>query len=166
MKNKVSCTANQEYTELVKAHTGRVFAICLGMIGNIHDAEDMTQQTLLKGFSKINQIQDYEQFGPWIYRIAKNACIDFLRRQKSKNNYLSEQLEANRNQIRNYSELRGALSKLPEESRTVLMLYYFDGHNTTSVAETMMISKSAAQTRLSRARKELRKLLEAKRGAL
>lgn len=162
----VSCHSpdRPEYTELVKAHTGRVFAICLGMLGNLHDAEDIAQQTLLKGLSKIKQVQDYEQFGPWISRIAKNSCIDFLRRQKRKRNYFAERVDANRTKTKEYPDLRKALSKLPEESRTVLMLYYFDGRSTKSVATALMITQAAAQTRLSRARKQLRELLEIQRG--
>ena len=149
-----------EYTELVKTHTGRVFAICLGILRNIHDAEDISQQTLLKGLSRIKQVHDYEQFGPWICQIAKNSCIDFLRRKKRKYYSLEELAESSENKTKEYPELQKALSKLPEESRTVLMLYYFDGRSVKSVAEALMISQAAAQTRLSRARKKLRKLLE------
>ena len=164
----VSCHSpdGPEYKELVKAHSGRVFAICLGMLGNTHDAEDIAQQALLKGLTKIDQVQDYERFGPWIYRIAKNLCIDFLRRQKRKRGSLVEQVDANRSEIKEYPELRKALSKLPEESRTVLMLYYFDGRSTKAIARILMISETASQARLSRARKQLRELLETERGAL
>ena len=56
------------YAELVKVHAGRVFAICFGMLGNRHDAEDMAQQTLLKGFMQIQGIRDSGHFGAWIAR--------------------------------------------------------------------------------------------------
>ena len=160
-----SCRTADEsaYTELVKAYSGRVFAICLGMLGNIHDAEDIAQQTLLKGFANIKQLRNGEQFGAWISRIAKNLCIDFIRRQKHRQSSLAKRAKADRsNNAREYPELKNALTKLSEEYRLALMLYYFDGRNTKAIAEALMISEAAAQTRLSRARKQLRKLLETK----
>ncbi len=69
------------YAELVEAYSGHVFGICLGMLSNSHDDEDIAQQALLKGFTDINHLQNSEQFGVWIRRIAKNLCIDFIRRQ-------------------------------------------------------------------------------------
>ena len=72
------------YAPLVRAYAKRVYAICLGMLGNVHDAEDVAQQALLKGFVSIQQVQDGERFGSWIYRIAKNQCFDFMRKQKNR----------------------------------------------------------------------------------
>ena len=152
------------YEPLVKAHARRIFAICLSCLGNVHDAEDMAQQTLLNGFSKMRQLRDDERFGSWIGRIAKNLCIDFIRKQKLRYNSLSQDVVTDRDNAKAYPALVRALAKLPEESRLVLMLFYFDGRSTKAIAETLSIRESAAQARLSRARKRLRKLLEAERG--
>jgi RNA polymerase sigma-70 factor (ECF subfamily) len=154
------------YVPLVRAHSRRVFAICLGRLGNVHDAEDMAQQTFLKGFANIGQIRHDERFGSWIGRIAKNLCIDFIRQQKLRHSSLLEVPESNQNNAKEYPALERALAKLPEDSRLVLMLFYFDGQSTRSIAEVLSISEAAAQTRLSRARQQLRKLLEAEKGAL
>ena len=151
-------------THIVKAYSGRVFAICLGMLGNTHDAEDVAQQTLLKAITNIKQLRRQEQVGAWISRIAKNLCIDFIREQKRRRSSLAEQAVASRNNSREYPELKRALAKLSEEYRLALMLYYFDGRSTKAIAETLEISKAAAQARLRRARKQLRKLLETEGG--
>jgi len=153
------------YAGLVRTCAGRVFAICLGMLGDSHDAEDIAQQALLKGFTDINELRDSEQFGPWIGRIAKNLCIDFIRRQKRKRNALLQRAKADRRNSKQYPELEGALAKLPEEHRLALMLYYFDGRSTENIAETFNISEAAVHARMSRARKQLRKLLSAAGGA-
>ena len=149
------------YAGLVKAYSRRVFAICLGMLGNNHDAEDIAQQVLLKGFTDINQLRDDEQFGAWISRIARNLCIDFIRRRKLEANGLVEQAATSRSDSKEYPGLEAALAKLSEDYRLALMLYYFDGRSAESVAETLGISKAVVYTRLSRARKQLRKLLDA-----
>jgi RNA polymerase sigma-70 factor (ECF subfamily) len=152
------------YTQLIKAYSGRVFAICLGMLGSTHDAEDIAQQTLLKALTNIKQVRRDEQFGAWISRIAKNLCIDYMRKQKRRKKFLAEWIEANQSNAKEYPELKAALAKLKEEYRLALMLYYFDGRSIKSVAEVFMISEAAAQARLCRSRKTLRKLLEAEGG--
>ncbi len=152
------------YAGLVKAYSGRVFAICLGMLGNSHDAEDIAQQALLKGFTDIKKLRDSEQFGVWLGRIAKNLCIDFIRRQKFKRNAFVNRAEAGQGSSKEYPELESALAKLPQDSRLVLMLYYFDGRSTRNIAETFETSEAAVQTRISRARKQLREILDTEEG--
>ena len=148
------------YAKLVKIYSGRVFSICLGMLGNNHDAEDIAQQVLLKGLTDIDRLRRSAQFGAWLSRIAKNLCIDFIRRRKCRQNILAEQVGTHQSDSRVYPELQAALAKLPQDSRVALMLYYFGGRSTKNISETLDISVAAAQARISRARKQLRKLLE------
>jgi RNA polymerase sigma-70 factor (ECF subfamily) len=148
------------YAELVRAYSGSVFAICLAMVGDKHDAEDIAQQTLLKGFTKINRLRNTRRFGAWIAQIARNLSIDFLRAKTVSINTricFARQQPAKPN---DRPELRAALAKLPQEYRVPLMLYYFDGRSACSVAQVLGTSEQAIHTRLSRARKMLRKMLE------
>jgi len=148
-----------------KHYSGRIFAICLGMLGHRENAEDIAQQALLKALTNIKQLRDDEQFGAWITRIAKNLCIDFTRKQKHKRFFLIKREVVSQNGSKEYPELQSALAKLSEEHRLALMLFYFDGRSTKNIAETLEISQGAVLARLSRARKRLRKLLEAAGGA-
>lgn len=148
------------YASLANSYSGRIFAICYGMLGNPHDAEDIAQQTLLRGFTNIRQIRRNEKFGAWISRIAKNLCVDFIRRQKRRRSLRSEKLGTDRGNLERHAELRDALAKISEADRLALMLYYFDGHSARAVAEAFEISEGAALARLSRARKQLRALLQ------
>lgn len=148
------------YAGLVRAYSGRIFAICLAMLGNHHDAEDIAQQTLLNGLRGIGRLRSDEQFGAWISRIARNLCVDFVRKRKHKPSVVVQQANSARPDSGGYPELEGALARLPRESRLTLMLYYFDGRDTKNIARALDISQGAVQTRLSRARKQLRKLLE------
>jgi len=149
------------YMGLVKAYCGHVFAICLGMLGHREDAEDIAQQALLKGFADIRQLRNGGQFEAWIGRIAKNLCIDFIRREKRRRNAFAKRIEAHASGSGEYAELESALANLPKEYRLALVLYYFDGRGTKNIAETLEISEAAVHARMSRARKKLRKLLEA-----
>jgi RNA polymerase sigma-70 factor (ECF subfamily) len=67
------------YAGLVRLHGKRVYAICLAMTGNAADAEDMTQETLMRGFTELASLRDHDRFGPWIAAIAGNACRNFIR---------------------------------------------------------------------------------------
>ena len=166
-KLAASCRSgdNSAYAGLVKAYSPRVFAICLGMLGNSHDAEDIAQHALVKGFSEIRQLRGSECFGVWIVRIARNLCIDLIRRRKRERIAFAESAAARVSSSKEYPELRAALVKLREEYRMPLMLYYFDGRSTKNIAEALGISQGAVQIRLTRARKQLRKLLHAEENA-
>lgn len=157
------------YAELVQAHSARVFVICLGLLENTADAEDAAQQVLLRGFMQIKQLHGAEKFAAWIERIAKNYCLDVLRKQKRAQRALAQhaadQESARQEPAREYPELQAALSRLPEECRLALMLYYFDGRSAKSVAETFDITEAAVHARISRARKKLRELLSGQEDA-
>lgn len=169
MKCKVDQSA---YTVLVKEYSARVFGVCFGMLGNTHDAEDLTQQAFLKGFLDIRRLKRLECFGPWITRIAKNLCLDFMREQKRKKRTLDNKTRdiaidhaIHRGSNNRLSKLQSALMQLDEKYRLPLMLYYFDGQNARSVATKLDISPAAALTRISRARKQLRTIISTQGGA-
>lgn len=147
------------YATLVKTYSRYVFAICLGIVGNIHDAEDIAQQTLLKGFTDIKNLQDGGRFKSWIGQIARNQCIDFLRKQKCDRKVLAERFSENHGGSKEYPELQEAIVRLQKKYRLALVLYYLDERSTGNIAEALRISQNAVQARISRGRKQLRKLL-------
>jgi RNA polymerase sigma-70 factor (ECF subfamily) len=148
------------YGELVRRHSRSVFAVCLGTLGNVHDAEDIAQETFIRGIARIAQLRDGTQFGPWIMKIARNLCIDYVRRRKRGATILAMQDRDRVVPEAAHVDLREAVTRLPEKYRLPLLLYYFDGRSSESVARTLGISTDGALTRLSRARKELRKLID------
>jgi RNA polymerase sigma-70 factor (ECF subfamily) len=140
------------------------------MISNREDAEDITQQAFLKGYSDIKQLRDMNKFGAWITQIAKHMCMDLMRRKKL-NRIALKQVTADdvkdepAYDDNKYSKLQSALLQLKEEYRLPLMLYYFDGKSTKKIAESLEITVDLAHTHLSRARKKLRQILSTKGGA-
>ena len=150
-----------EYAKLVRLNSSRIFAVCFAILGNAHDAEDVAQQTLLKGFTDIDELREPGQFGPWAAIIARNLCIDLIRRRKRSRDALNQPPNGQEPEYtKDYPELEAALRRLPEEHRLALMLYYFDGRSAKNIAQTLETSEAAVHTRLSRARKQLRRLLE------
>jgi RNA polymerase sigma-70 factor (ECF subfamily) len=147
------------YVQVVEKYYRGVFALCLGMLGNVHDAEDATQEAMLKGFLRIRKLKKYDQFERWILQIAKNLCIDFLRRQKRiRVSDVSESRQSSRQTSHN-DNLQQAIRRLPQELRVPLMMFYFDGKNAKTIAGKLNISHSGACQKIREARRQLHELL-------
>ena len=147
------------YALLVKRHYRHVFAVCLGVLGNVHDAEDVAQEAMLKGMLKIQKLNKDERFESWILQIAKNLCIDFLRRRKRVKPLAGEQpMQAGQTTKENH-DLEHAIRRLPQELRLPLTMYYFDGKNAKTIAAKLNISHSGACQKIRTARKQLHELL-------
>jgi RNA polymerase sigma-70 factor (ECF subfamily) len=147
------------YGHLVRRYYRYVFAVCLGMLGNAHDAEDIAQDAMLKGFLKIEKLRSGEHFSDWILRIAKNLCVDFLRRKRYAKAFAAKQT-AERQQTTNEShDLEEAVRRLPLEYRLPLVMYYFDNKSAKSIAEQLNISHSGVCRRIRAARMQLHELL-------
>ncbi|MHC4574514.1 MAG: RNA polymerase sigma factor [Planctomycetota bacterium] len=147
------------YALLVKRHYRRVFAVCLGVVGNVHDAEDIAQDAMLKGFVEIKKLRSNERFEQWILRIAKNLCIDLVRRRRHAKALSAEQTPVERPRASENSELEEAIRRLPQEFRLPLVMYYFDNKSAKRIAEMLNISHSGVCHRIRTARKQLHKLL-------
>jgi RNA polymerase sigma-70 factor (ECF subfamily) len=146
------------YTVLAKRHYRHVFAMCLGMLGNVDDAEDVAQEAMLKGLLKIKKLDKAEQFESWILQIARNLCIDFLRRRKRTKTRGIEQPKQPQRSGENH-DLQQAIRRLPQELRVPLTMFYFDGKNAKTIARKLNISHSGACQKIRTARKRLHELL-------
>jgi RNA polymerase sigma-70 factor (ECF subfamily) len=147
------------YAVLVKRHYRQVFALCLGILGNLHNAEDVVQEAMLKGFLKIKKLGKSEQFEAWIMQIARNLCIDFLRRQKRIKAHATKKPMQPAHSTGENHDLQQAIRRLPQELRVPLTMYYFDGKNAKTIAEKLDISHSGACQKIRAARKRLHELL-------
>jgi RNA polymerase sigma-70 factor (ECF subfamily) len=149
----------EAFATLVRRHSRRVFAVCLGMLGEVPDSEDAVQDVFLRGMINLHALRDEEKFAGWIVQMARNHCRDILRKRRRHRLLSQPDLQAAGTDDES-SDLHVALAGLPEEYRLPLMLFYFDGRSTKSVANALSLSQAGACTRLSRARKQLRRLLE------
>ena len=151
------------FAALIRRHSKRVYAVCIGILGNPADSDDIFQETFVKGMTKIHTVRKGAQFAAWISQIARNLCRDHLRRRHRRRELLEQNPVDTREPGREeYDDLHAALEKLPEKHRLPLMLFYFDGRNSEKLAEELNLTRAGACTRLFRARIELQKLLAAK----
>lgn len=153
------------YADLVRRHSRRVYAVCMGMLGNAADSDDIAQETFIRGFSRLGTLRGGGSFGAWIALIARNLCRDHLRVNARRRELIEQHANAPAPAEVDHSALHEALAELPEQYRTPLMLFYFDGKSAKRLAEELEISHAGACTRLSRARRELRMILERREGS-
>jgi RNA polymerase sigma factor (sigma-70 family) len=150
------------YALLVRRHYKPVFLVCLGVLGNVHDAEDAAQDAMIRGFEQIRQLRDSAQFGGWIVAIARNLSINLLRKRKTANRTLGMErpfehppAEASR------EDLQQAVARLPWDLRLPLVMYYFDGQDVKTVAAKLEISPSGVYQKLRTAIRQLHEILTA-----
>lgn len=161
--------------QLVDEFQVKVFNICNGLLHNVHDAEDITQEVFLEVFRHAKDFRGDSKIGTWIYRIAVNRSLNFLRSNRwnkwlnqvddfisfSDNGkpepYTSEQgLELNeQKQI-----LQKAIDALPQNQRVAFTLNKIEELSYNEIAQVMDISHSAVESLIHRAKLKLQKLLK------
>ena len=143
------------YAVLIKRHYRQVLLVCLGMLGNIHDAEDIAQDALLKGFIDIRKLRRSSKFGPWLTKIARNLCINHLRRKKRATEIYAQTQPAPENEIADTVPLQRAIARLPQDIRMPVVMHFLGKKPVKGIAEEMSISPSGVYAKL---RKGLRLL--------
>ena len=154
----------------------RVFLLIYRIVGNVADAQDLTQEAFIKALQRQDQLKDIEKAAHWLSRIASNTAIDFLRRNGKVNfceidsliEPLSEPSETPeqaviRSEHRAY--LEQGLTVLTERERTALLLRDVEGLPAEEVASQMNCSKATVRSHIANARIKFRKYVERSRRA-
>ncbi|HWD09175.1 MAG TPA: sigma-70 family RNA polymerase sigma factor [Actinomycetota bacterium] len=154
--------------ELIERYYSRVYSfVAMQRSG---DAEDLTQEVFARALGALPRFNGEYQFGAWLIQIARNVCIDEVRRQSHRpqptdpvdlvdlepaHAQPDDVWESVSSQIA-VSTVHRALARLPKRQRTVLVLREFEGMSYADIAVSLMISTRAVEISLSRARKRLR----------
>ena len=144
---------------LVLKYASAVLGLCIARTKNFHDSEDIMQEVFLKAVTKFNTLRDHSRARPWLLQIARRMCIDYYRNRSSVRAVPDDVLAPQKQVNENIERLYEAISQLPDGYREPITLYYLNGHNCASVAETLGISEDAVRSRLVRARLRLHEIL-------
>ncbi|WP_066110595.1 MULTISPECIES: sigma-70 family RNA polymerase sigma factor [Sphingomonadales] len=162
------------YRELMRRHKAPVFRLISNSIGDPVEALDLVQDTFVSAFAALARYDGDRPFKLWISRIALNKCRDWARRRKVRSFFtFAQPIEAadeHHNEdpdafreVAAKSELRrteAAINQLPFALREILVLRGIEELSQSEAALTLGISEKAAETRLYRARTQLKRLLE------
>jgi len=145
----------------MRRHDRLMFGVSLRLVGNRQDAEDITQDVMLKIFSKLNSFEGRSSFKTWMIRVTRNACKDWLKKRAISKQY--SQALANEPQEHStieYEEDRliGLLKDLSPADREVLTLRFVADLSLQEISETTDLSLSATKMRLYRAIDRLQEL--------
>ncbi|QDV85264.1 ECF RNA polymerase sigma-E factor [Stieleria magnilauensis] len=144
--------------------SGRVFALMVRMVGR-QDADDAMQLAFMRIFRKLDRFSGGSSLETWIYRVATNEALQFLRRRKRDNvDTIRHEPESQMSQsglrLEDAEMLETGLAKLEPELRAVLTLKKVQELSYAEIAEIMDIPEGTVGSRLNRARRELRDELE------
>jgi RNA polymerase sigma-70 factor (ECF subfamily) len=148
---------------IYEATSDRVFRLMVRMVGQ-QDADDLTQQTFVRAFTKLDQFGGESKFETWLYRLATNEALQHLRREKHRRTKeLVVEPTADRTDRVEEDEratmVRSALDQLDPELRAIFTLKEESGLSYHEIASALDIPEGTVGSRLNRARRELRKLL-------
>ncbi|MBE6682309.1 MAG: sigma-70 family RNA polymerase sigma factor [Ruminococcaceae bacterium] len=164
------------FETLVRKYERLVTTCVYSIVGNPDDTSDVSQETFLKVYKSLSSFKGDSEFSTWLYRIAKNTALDFVRRRKQ--NTLSidssgeegEGFELPDNNINSSPEKKAlenerkeklyqALAALSDEHREIIILRDLNGYSYEDIADKLEIESGTVKSRISRAREALRKIL-------
>ncbi len=167
------------YTRLLDEYQNLVFSTCLSFVPNTEDAEDLAQEVFVEVYRSIERFKGNSKLSTWIYRIAVNKSLEFIRKKKTKKrfgfkqsitgnvipvdkaSYFTEfnhpgvQLEQKEQQEMLYN----AIDKLPEGQKVVFTLHKIDELSYKEIGAITKKSISSVESLLFRARKNLKRIL-------
>ncbi len=162
---------------LIQKYLKSIYGFVYRYIGNPADAEDVTQEVFFKVWKSFKKFDQKRNFKTWLYSIAKNASIDYLRKKKNIPLSKFENEEGDNSIADNLAdlaplapelfdrenlaeELNQAMEKLSSACREVIYLHYHDELDLAEIAEILGESVNTTKSRHRRALVELRKIIE------
>lgn len=159
------------FETLYRRHAPRLYALALRIAGSSEEGEDLLQEIFLQAHRKLGSYQGDAALGTWLYRLALNHCLDFVRSRQAKNARLTDTLDdgssfepvAPRDTPIARIDLERALARLPEGCREAFVLHDVEGFNHTEVGQMLGIAEGTSKSQVFKARMKLRMMLKGRR---
>lgn len=158
----------QAQFELYRLYSQAMYNVCLRMVRNEADAEDLLQNSFIDVFTNLDSFRFESSIGAWIKRIVVNNCINFLKKRRLVFSELQENLGSVPDDAPEPAEyplsvgaVHEAINQLPDGYRVVFSLYMLEGYDHQEIGEILGISEATSKSQYSRARKKLKEMLNA-----
>ena len=166
----------EAFERIYRLHNRRVYALCLRMVGNTAEAEDLTQEAFLQLFRKIGTFRGESAFSTWLHRLAVNVVLMRLRKKTLAETSLDETTEPDEDAGGPRKDIGGpdlrlsgsvdrvnlerAVERLPPGYRSIFVLHDVQGYEHNEIALIMNCSIGNSKSQLHKARMRLRELLQ------
>ncbi len=154
------------FERLYRAHTGRVFALCLRMTADRQRAESLTQDVFVRCWERMSGFRGTSSFAAWLYRLATNVVLDDMRTEKRRTARValagdigSEAAGKTVAHPEDRLDLEAAIAALPDGARTAFVLHDVEGYKHDEIAQLTGRAPGTIRAQLHRARQLLMKAL-------
>jgi RNA polymerase sigma-70 factor (ECF subfamily) len=158
------------FEELYRMHAGRLYSLAWRMLGNPTDAEDLLQEIFLAAHRKLESFRGDAALGTWLYRLAMNQVLDYLRSRAARAGQLTDGFDdaaliedamAHRLDASAIDrvDLERAIAQLPEGCRAAFVLHDIEGLEHREVADVLGVAEGTSKSQVHKARLRLRVLL-------
>ena len=151
---------NREFELLARRYMDMVFRLAFSYMKSASDADDVTQNVLLRLLRNTKPFESEEHARFWLVRVTMNECKRALRSQWRKAGDIEEYANELHFETQEHSDLFYAVMELPEKYRTAIYLYYYEDYSTDEIARLTGTPAATVRTRLRRGRELLRAGLE------
>jgi len=164
--NQAKAGDTEAFEQLYRAHSGRVYAVCLRMVKDKTQAEDLVQEAFVRAWQKLNTFRGDSAFTTWLHRLSVNLTLTHLRNQKRRTDKVMStddltpfEKPVNEKKSGEKLDLEAAIASLPEKARQVFVLHEVEGYKHEEIATMMGIASGTTKAQLHRARRMLREAL-------
>ena len=154
-----SIRPNTEIMDIYTRQVQTVYRVCYSFMKNPHETEDMVQETFLRLITSGKTFENPRHERAWLIVTASNACKDLLKRPWRREDVLQEYEAASSMIVEPENPVLDAILSLPKDYKTVVYMFYYEGYSTEEIARHLRCAEGTVRSRLTRARKQLQKLL-------
>src|SRR5438270_5008928 len=164
---RIQAGDGEAFEALYRQHSARIYTLASRMAGSPDDGEDLLQEIFLQAYRKLASFKGDSSIGTWLYRLALNHCLDYVRSRRAKMNKLTETLDAEtsfeptaqRDTPIARMDLERALERLPDGCREAFLLHDVEGVDHKEVAALLGIAEGTSKSQVFKARLKLRTML-------
>ena len=156
------------YKQLYQRYSQAMYNTCLRILNNVHEAEDVLQESFTEAFKNLQRFEQRTSFGGWLKQICINRSINQLKKRRVSfvdieqtpvHEIAAVQSQDETEIMMKVAAVKSSMMKLPDGYRTVLNLYLLEGYDHEEIAGILQVAESTVRTQYIRAKQKLLQLL-------
>jgi RNA polymerase sigma-70 factor, ECF subfamily len=157
----------EAFEMLYRQQAARIYTLACRMSGSPEDGEDLLQEIFLQAYRKLGSFKGDAAIGTWLYRLALNHCLDYVRSRQAKMKKMTDTLDgdqshqplARREPLEARLDLERAVERLPDGCREAFVLHDVEGLDHSEVGALLGIAEGTSKSQVFKARAKLRAIL-------